>query len=114
MRAAVERDDPGLMAEFHEQDDVLRALKDLVVAHVAGAVAAAETRHAPRQQRKRVADVRGNGGPLERRVRGELLLRPSGVSAGIRPSYGSTISDVRLSNSRSIMSVAPCVAFGLV
>ena len=55
-----------------------------------------------------------SGGRRRRAAAASRLCWPSGVSAGIRPSGGSMISDVRLSNSRSIISYVVPVAVVLV
>ena len=47
-------------------------------------------------------------------VTAACLRAASPVSAGMFPSAGSTTSDVWLSNSRSSISSAPCVAFGFL
>jgi hypothetical protein len=62
-----------------------------------------------------MAEVFGpSGGRRRRAAAASRFCWPSGVNGGIRPSGGSMISDVRLSNSRSIISEVVPVAVVLV
>jgi hypothetical protein len=97
---------PCFVYRFEKQHDVRRRLHDLVIAKRPGAgVGSAEPRHTVGQAPFDVREIFGSlvWTPAHRVGRRPSLL-PFGCHEGIRPSGGSMTSDVRLSNSRSIIS----------